>query len=503
VRGVVVANHNMIEQGILEHPTMRHTLTQLGFAEIWVVPMLDGPFDFNKGAGEHFERIIADLAELSGYTELNRAPVVPLGHSACATFPWNFAAWNPARTLAVLSVHGDAPQTTLTGYGRANADWGGRRIDGVPGLMVMGEYEWWEDRLAPAFRFMEKNPAAPIAFRADAGCGHFDYSDDLVAYLALFIRKAAIARLPAEFAPPDTPVTLRPVDPKDGWRMDRWHKDHPPTAPAAPYADYTGDPREAFWTFDAEMAALAETNYATVRGKSPQLLSVTDLQSPPDTGCGEPVTPRFLPAEDGITFKLQSSFMDHVPGDSKTNSNPARWSALPAGTPLGHATGGGPILFSRIVGPFIQTGPATFAYHPGRAEYTADRRNLDMWLLASHPGDEHYKSMVQQVLVRVAPNKQGNPQQITFPALSDLPVGAASVTLHATSDAGLPVSYYVLEGPAEIEGEKLRFTAIPPRAKFPLKITVVAWQFGRSVPPQVMTAERVERSLYLRAHTEP
>jgi len=147
VRAVVVANHNMIEQGILEHPTMRKALAELGIAEMWVVPYLDIPFDFNKGAGERFERIINALAEESGYGELRFAPVVPLGHSACATYPWNFAAWNPGRTLAVLSVHGDAPQTNRTGYGRPNVDWGERNIDGVPGLMVMGEYEWGEERL--------------------------------------------------------------------------------------------------------------------------------------------------------------------------------------------------------------------------------------------------------------------------------------------------------------------------------------------------------------------
>ena len=36
-----------------------------------------------------------------------------------ATFPWNFAAWNPERTLAIISYHGDAPRTNLTGYGGA------------------------------------------------------------------------------------------------------------------------------------------------------------------------------------------------------------------------------------------------------------------------------------------------------------------------------------------------------------------------------------------------
>ena len=55
-----------------------------------------------------------------------------------------------------------------------------------------------------------------------------------------------------------------------------------------------------------------------------------------------------------------------------------------------------------------------------------------------------------------------------------------SVELRATSDAGLPVSYFVREGPGVIEGSTLRLTPIPPRAKFPIILTVVAWQWGRA-----------------------
>jgi hypothetical protein len=487
VRAVVVANHNMIEQGILEHSTMRTTLVELGIAEVWVVPYLDIPFDFNKGAGEHFERIISALAEESGYSELKFAPVIPLGHSACATFPWNFAAWNPGRTLAVLSVHGDAPQTDKTGYGRPNVDWGERNIDGVPGLMVMGEYEWGEERLTPAFKFMEKHPDAPIAFLGDAGHGHFDYSDELVSFLSMFIRKAAAARLPVD-AVLDKPVALKPVQPNDGWRIDRWRKDQSPTAPAAPYAKYEGDPKHAFWCFDEEMAKTTEAYYATVRGKKPQLVSVTSDDQPVEKGCGEPVNPRFIPAEDGVTFRLKTAFLDAV---LENNSKATFWTGLPAGSPLGHATGGGPIKLSRTVGPFVQTAPDTFAYSPGRAEYTANRRNQDMWLVASHPGDQQFKSAVQQAMVHAAPNKDGKPQQITFLQIANQKSEIKSLKLNATSDAGLPVSYYVREGPAEMEGDTLHFTSIPARIKYPVKVTVVAWQFGRATDPKIQTAQPV------------
>lgn len=490
---MVFANHNMIEQGILEHPVMRDTLAKLGFAEAWAVPYFDATFDFNKGAGGHFEKVMAALADESGYQELRFAPVVPLGHSACATFPWNFTAWNPGRTLAIISVHGDAPQTTLTGNGKPCVDWGGRNIDGVPGLMVMGEYEWWEDRLTPAFKFLEKHPNTPLAFLCDAGHGHFDYSDELVSFLAMFIRKAAAARLPAEAAL-DKPVMLKPVEASDGWRIDRWRKDQVPIAPTAPYVEYKGDPKQAFWCFDQEMADATEACYATSRGKKPQLISVTSDDIPAESGCGEPVTPRFIAGQDGVTFRLATAFLNTV---LENNAKAALWTGLPAGSPLGHAKDGVPIKLSRIVGPFVQMAPDTFAYSPGRAEYPANRRNQDMWVIASHPGDQQYKSMVQQAMVHAAPNREGTPQKITFPEIPDQPSYTKSLKLNATSDAGVPVSYFVLEGPAEVAGDILRFTAIPPRAKYPVKVTVVAWQFGRSTYPKVQTAAQVERTFAL------
>lgn len=492
VRGVVMANHNMVEQGILEHPAMRRTLARLDFAEVWTVPYFDATFDFNKGAGERFEKLMENLAEKSGYEELRRAPVVPFGHSACATFPWNFAAWNPGRTLAAISYHGDAPRTTLTGNGAPRVEWGSRNIDGIPGLMVMGEYEWGsvgDQRIAPAFDFMAAHPGAPLAFLADTGRGHFDYADRTAEFLARFIEKAAASRLPAHISP-DDPIILRPVIPGNGWRVDRWRKEDPPTAPAAPHGEYRGDPKDAFWCFDEEMARMTEKIHAAERGKKPQLLSVTDGLMPVENGVGEPVTPRFIPEADGRTFRLEARFLDKVPPD---NAKATLWTGLAAGSFLGHSTSG-PIQISRIVGPVVEMDSGRFSLQFGRAEYTGNRRNHDMWLVASHPGDEVYKGMVQQLMVRADPNQEGITQKIDFPAIPDQKRGGKPLQPGATSDAGLPVSYYVREGPAEIDGATLRFTKIPPRARFPVEVTIVSWQWGRSLDPKIKTAERVERS---------
>jgi hypothetical protein len=48
-----------------------------------------------------------------------------------------------------------------------------------------------------------------------------------------------------------------------------------------------------------------------------------------------------------------------------------------------------------------------------------------------------------------------------------------------------------------VDGGLLRFTAIPPRAKFPVKVTVVAWQFGSSLDPKFQTAEPVAHTFHI------
>jgi hypothetical protein len=489
VRAVVVGQNNMIEQGILEHPEFRRTLAQEGIAEVFIAPIFDLVFHYDQGAGEKFEDMMNRLAAISGYSELSKAPIIPLGHSACASYPWNFAAWNPGRTLAILSVHGDSPQTNLPGSGKPNPDWGARNIDGIPALLVMGEYEWTDGRLTPALAYMAKHPKAAIAMLAEPASGHFNYSDDLVKFLAMFVKKAAEERLPAQTSAGEAPV-LKPIDPSKGWQVGRWYLNKPRDTQPAPYGKYSGDPKEAFWAFDKETAMAIQNYGADQPGKLPQLIRITDDQVPTGEGSGEPVTPRFLPGKDGVTFHLNASFAPVV----SSNGNAARWAYQQAGSPLGHATGGGPIVLHKIVGPVVQVGPNTFRYSLDMVSSVKDRRDHDIWVWASQPGDAKYKGIVQQAQIRVPTFTEGAEQHITFPAIPDQKIGPASIPLGATSDSGRKVYYYVLEGPAKVEGDTLRFTEIPPRAKFPVKVTVVAWQPGSASDPKLKDAAPIERS---------
>lgn len=481
VRAVIIGQHNMTEETIFEHPKFRQEMSKLGIAIIWVTPGFDMTFDFNKSAGRDFESLMNNLASVSGYSELKYAPAIPIGHSAFASYPWNFAAWNPQRTLAVLSIHGDAPLTNLTGSGRPNPDWGNRNIDGVPGLMVEGEYEWWEDRVQPALNFKQRFPQAAVSFLCDAGHGHFDISDELIDYLNLFIKKAVQYRLPLK-SPLNEPVKLIAVDPLKGFLKERWKKDLKPAYASASYNQYKGDKKEAFWYFDKETADAAEAFYAKARGKKEQYLGFVQNGNllAFNQKSHARIQGKFTPQTDGLTFTLKAVFTDSLRNKTTTD----------------HAQN--KIKISRICGPVEQINDTTFTVRFYRMGLHNEKRTGDIWLIASNPGDEKYKSSVQQFNMKIPlQNKDGAEQHISFPSISNVKKEAKSFSLNAVSDSQMPVYFYIKEGPAIIKDGKLVFTKIPPRSQFPIKVTVAAWQYGRDSEPKIKSAEPVEQTFYI------
>ena len=103
---------------------------------------------------------------------------------------------------------------------------------------------------------------------------------------------------------------------------------------------------------------------------------------------------------------------------------------------------------------------------------------------------------------------KGLVQTIDFPEIPDVPAGTKEIQLNATSSVpGQVVEYYVVSGPAELAGnvpdkdgcypkytgDTLRFTPIPPNAKYSVKVIVVAYQLGRSREPFVQGAKEVVR----------
>jgi len=153
-------------------------------------------------------------------------------------------------------------------------------------------------------------------------------------------------------------------------------------------------------------------------------------------------------------------------------------------------------VISWICGPVCKINDSTFQVSFYRMGFNNTKRSNDIWLMASQKGDTKYRSSVQQANMKIPlSNLKGIPQKIIFPEVPDQKKSVKSLKLIAHSDAGLPLQYFVKEGPAEILDGILYFKAIPPRSRLPLKVTVVAWQYGYNTPVrQVQSAVPVQRT---------
>jgi hypothetical protein len=491
VRGVVFGHHNMEEEAVFEHPRFRQTLAEIGFAVVWVAPTFDRNFRFDQGAGEKYDAMMAALASESGYHELTNAPIIPAGHSAAASLPWYMAAWQPERIIAGVSFSGQWPYVSDPDNAPHVA---GIAIDSVPGVVTMGEYEWADEVMTRGLKIKTEHPQMPLSGVGVPADGHFIALEDKIELLALYVKKAAQYRLPKK-SPRHAPVKLNPIDvTKSGWLVERYRAGKNPSAPSAPVGAFKGDPAAAFWFFDEELARLVETLQQRQRGK-PALLGFVQAGAvvPQQQGTHQQVTLKFLPQADGVTFQLAATFLEVVP-----EGRPERWANKRAGERIEVPQTTVPIVIQRICGPIQKISEDTWRVAFNRASFLNDRRGNEAWLAAVWPGEREYKRAVQQAQLRIpARLSEGKPQQIDFPQIANQKAGVKSLTLTATSDSGLPVGFFVREGPAEVDGKTLTFTALPPRARYPIKVTVGAYQFGRSSEPKIQSAAPVFREFWL------
>jgi hypothetical protein len=510
VRAIVIGQNNMEEPTILADPKFRKAMSELGFAEIFINPHLGSiHFRYDLGAGEVLEQLLNDFGKVSGYQELPFAPLVPIGHSAMAMFPFDIGLWQPERTLAALSISGMWPyfHDEKPGNPHGSPVWGDRNIDGVPFLVTKGEYEvnvksiWdgWYGGVRGDFA--TRHPKTILTQVVEPGYGHFEISDEKIDFLILYLRKAAQYRLP-DHAPLDDPVVLKPINVQDGWLYDGWRLDQEPTAPADAYNRYQGKKTETFFAFDKELVQAIEKFQSGQRGKKLLALSFkTKSGVVPHVGDHVDCHPPFEPLDDGITFQMSGVFLDRYPWASgKREEHPFNKGDLLA-YPAGEENR---ITARRICGAGKQTGTNMFAVTLDRTIAKiepAKPLTLSLWL--DYPGNDQFKGTVQQGEVKFWPNAKGQTQEIQFPPIPDQPAGSSlpPVKLQATSSAGLPVHYFVREGPAEVDDEgKLIFTPVPPRSVYPIKVTVVAWQWGRSTPPLVQTAPLVGQTFMIMNH---
>jgi hypothetical protein len=484
VRAVVIALDNLAEKPLLESPVIRQAAAAENLALVWIERTSRGRV-FDKGFKPEADDALLDemlsaLAHESGYAEIATAPLLPVGHSAGVPFAWELAKAHPDRMLGVIPFKSWLPE---------KADMKkATRVPSVPVLVVKGQFEEWSPPGGPtdreaSWRAVRENTKSLRAqsdrnlagFLFDAGGGHFECGDELARVLAMFIRKAAQRRIV------DGSNALAVISPLDGWVTDMAVGDEARFPLVASHRELCALWSQLFWYFDREMATAVRKFGEAQRGKAAQMVTFAT------NGAAVPLSKRgivelpFQPLEDGRTFKLGGAFFDAVPAG-----------VLPPAGPLGR--GDGPIRVEVVKGPAIATGPDTF-----RVQFDGSGFLPEIWLLASHAGDARHRRAVQAGLVTL-PSRitAGKPQRVIFPEIPDQPADATELTLNATCDSGLPVEYFVENGPAEVGGNTLRFTPLPPRARHPVAVTVVAHQWGRSIAPLHQSAEPVRRTFHLR-----
>lgn len=479
VRGVVVGGMTLMEREFAKDAQIRRACADQQLAIVFL----------KTGLGQaNVRKVLDDLAKVSGYRELSIAPLMFVGHSAGGPQAKALAVKMAARCFGLVQYRGGGPG-------------GGSPVPpGVAALMMVGQFdefggtmrradgrETWVGGRDHVVAFRSQDPKNLASIVVEPGAGHFAWSGRNAAYLALFIRKAAGARIPAAW-PIDakTPPALKTIDHRTGWLTDLTISAAGRFKPA-PHDKYRGEKGKAAWHFDEATARAAVAYHAGGFGKKDQFIKWNDPYWV-DAGTRFFFT-RLKWVGDGQSFEVHPAYAEVYPPRIKGRG--PRW--LEAGKPVGHSKS--PIRIRHVSGPVTPSGPNTFRMKYDALAPAGGRARVTF--MAYSRGDEEYRYTEQ---VGMMPRgfggpKKGKDQTITFLPIAPMQADSAPVPLTATSDVGLPVEYYVAAGPATIAGGKLKLTDIPARATFPITVRVVAYQFGRGVEPLVRTATPVEQTI--------
>ena len=485
VRGVLLVGMSSAERELVKDAAVRRVCGDESLAIIFMKAGI---------AAVDVQQVLDDFAAASGYHELSVAPLFFMGHSVGGPQAKAAAVRFRDRCFGVMQYRGGSPGVPANDVDPDPVP------PGVPALMMLGQFdefgkvhrdesgrENWENGVA-SMRIFRGNDARNLgSFIVEPGAGHFAWSDRSGEYFALFLRKAARRRIPDW--PLDTPtaVRCREIDVADGWLTElptRAAPRHPP----APVGDYTGTTGDASWHFDREMAEAAVAHHRGLAGRRDQFIRWLDP-------CKVEAGARFFFEEirwvgDGQTFEVGPRYAETYP--RQYDGEGPIWAQ--AGQPVGNSaaairvrpTGGSLVAVgaNTLRVRFDALAPATSSGGSGVVAFTT--------------GDDSWRYAEQVGIIRRVGLTEGKDQVITFPPLADVraadvQAAGAAVDLLATSDSGLPVEYYVAHGPAAIENGRLLIHDIPRRARLPLEVKVVAYQFGRGLEPLVKTAVPVTR----------
>ena len=279
IRGLILAGKIRLESRICNDPVIRRAAFDKRLGIVYFEPHFNAIFNYAATDSEDdLLRALDELARKTGRSELTLVPWITIGHSTGGIFCRNVAYWKPERVIGVVHIMSGNLQDGIQDRTRTLA--------GVPFLAINGEFEdcgpaggdlgrglrsayslhpddkkirnqtqWLLIRTQMIAR-RRKQPDNLMSLVVHRESGHVSWSADMSDLTALFIRRAADARIPD--AEPDGTgvIQCRTLEAKDGWLSDADIK-VPRFAPA-PYDEYRGDKALAFWHVDEVMARAIE-----------------------------------------------------------------------------------------------------------------------------------------------------------------------------------------------------------------------------------------------------
>jgi hypothetical protein len=484
LKGLLIMCTNVPEQMLVGHPAIRKVCAENNLGIIWSTPSFmnfrktvkDGKtlnMALEYGTNVAFlQSLLNGLATTSGYEEVATVPWLPMGESGHLLMVDALMEHSPERCIAGIFIKNNhlPPHNrvtpTLTIYG-SSQEWGQDKVD--MRLRWNGIDKDYQSILTQR----QLNPNWPLSYVIDGTSGHFDCSEKIVQYMATYIDAVTKARVTDN-------NSLKPLVLTDGFLADLpvpGHENKPIKKFNAADTAYISSP----WYLNTTLAQQAQ-NIAHINWKAATQLPAFQLAD----GTIAPFIfngiSKVIPTQtedDGITFTVKGIMLAQMPDSFITAKQP-----LPAVKEA-------PVT-EWVSGQFKPLGNNRF-------QIMLDRSwpNTANYLGVRQKGNDSLRPIFQPGGLTLPRNTQGKPQKITFNSIADVKAGKKSIELAATSDAGLPVQYYVVAGPAIIENNQLVFTKIPPRAKYPLAVTVAAWQWGNA-KLGIKMAEIVKQTFYIK-----
>lgn len=462
VRGLLVMGQNVPEQMLSSHPLIRKICEEESLGIVYSCPSwlrFPKPND-PKEHSDFFKEIVSSLAEVSGYREVASVPWLPIGESGHLILVDNLIEGAPERCIAGIFVKNPhvAPKNRT-----------------VPQLTIFGTAQEWDqdktdirsnwNKMEPVkglFKQRADHPDWALSLVVDGHSGHFECSEKIVAVIARYIRSATKARLGGE--------SLKRISMDNGWIADLALPGHQALPPKR-FVDASPDEQHLPWFFDLD-AALEAQNTSRINWEAQtQMVGFAgeDGEILPFSFRGVPWDLPVHYEEDGITFSFKAQQLDKLPthfvgADSvlaQTENKP---------------------VIEWMCGPFIPLGA-------GRFQLAMDRTfPIANYVCIRTKGNSNVREIVTPGGFNIEARKEGLDQSIDFEKISDVVAGTSSLDLKAKATSGLPVRFFVKSGPAAVSECRLSFTKIPPGSRYPIEVTVCAWQWGRDRGEKIKSA---------------